>query len=140
MSKRIYESSYGSSRKLTAAERLAEIACERKAQKDGGTLRQRFWEDPAWFKFFRLQQGHANGLLKAYTPAAVFKAFEARKGLFSLGWDGLVPYIEVEQKRLDAAVGQARDAAPVEAAPADSAPRRESIDGRRSMRSKLEGL
>lgn len=137
MSKQVYESAYGATRKITAEARLAEIACSRIAAKNSKSLRLRFWIDEEWRNVFMLQQTHAISLLRVHSEQAVFKAFDANPWIFSLNFAGLKRFILEEEARLDNALKRVEEPTP-EIVSATTPPR--SAVGRPSLRSKLKDL
>jgi hypothetical protein len=141
MSKRTYDSAYGATRKITAAARLAEIACTRLAMKARQSLRLRFWLEPEWERTFLMQQRFANNLLKIYDAQAVFKAFEANDWIVSLGYQGLVKLIDAEQVKVDALVRRVDDPQPpAPNTPAAEVVRSPSMTNKQTLRSKLKDL
>lgn len=137
MSKQVYESAYGATRKITAEARLAEIACTRIAAKSSKSLRLRFWIDEEWRNTFLLQQKHAISLLRVHSEQAVFKAFEANAWIFSLNFAGLVKFILEEEAKLDNAIKRIEEHIP-DVVSSTTPPR--SAVGRPSLRSKLKDL
>lgn len=98
----VYTSSYGATRSLTAAQKLAELACERIAAKRGATLVTRFWQTKAWQVVYTTQLRHANSLLKLYDQEAVMKAFREQPHVFSLGAPFFHKHIADIQSNIDA--------------------------------------
>lgn len=72
MSKKIYDSKF-SDKKVTAAQYIAQLMCERKSKKDGVKLTGAFWNDKEWKKFFLYQVSLANNLLKIYPEGAIIQ-------------------------------------------------------------------
>lgn len=135
-----YESQYGGGW-ITAAQRLAELACERKASLKDETLNPLFWKNEPWTAQFRQQITHANRLLKEFEVAAILAALrnpQARK-VHSLGAPFFKPLIIMEQHRLS--IRQQRvDNSPIpEAANTNELPRPRTKVGR-STREKLSDL
>lgn len=79
-----YSSSYGATRPLTAPQKLAEMAVERRAAHDGLALPSRFWLTPAWRDAFGAELRAANRLLKVYQGEALFRLLAERPDLRSL--------------------------------------------------------
>ena len=72
MSKK-YPSRY-SEQRITAAQYLAELMCERQARKNSEELTKQFWNLPHWKKPFKSQLFAANGLLKLYPEVVLVRA------------------------------------------------------------------
>ena len=70
-------------KKVTAAQYLAEVVCERQAQKDKKELPKQFWNLPHWKKRFTSQLFAARGLLKLYDEVVVIKAIKSKKDLIN---------------------------------------------------------
>lgn len=98
--KSCYESRYGGGW-ITAAMRLAEMACERIA--DSTTLGNRFWQNEPWDKVFVRELTFANRLLKNYSIEAIATAYVSKAGrrVKSLGAPFFKEMIAVEQRGLD---------------------------------------
>lgn len=99
--KSCYESRYGGGW-ITAAKRLAEMACERAA--GDNTLGSRFWMRPPWDKVFIREVTFANRLLATpFAFEAIVRALVSRDGrrVRTLGAPFFKPMIEIEQRKLD---------------------------------------
>ena len=66
-----YRSRYSPRGYVHAAQYIAELICEKKAQNDKKELPLRFWELPDWKKYYRYQITLANKLIKEYGEYAV---------------------------------------------------------------------
>lgn len=132
-----YESRYGATRKITAAQRLAEIACERRAGGLGVSLPSRFWETVEWSGEFRTQLRAASALLKAYDADAVFAALAAHPKIYSMTPAFFREKVAIEQGRIDRERARAEDP---QAAPSNpnETPRRGAPKGR-GVRGMLAG-
>tara|TARA_R110002051_G_scaffold307810_1_gene379065 strand:+ start:88 stop:528 length:441 start_codon:yes stop_codon:yes gene_type:complete len=92
----------------TAAQYIAEIVCQRQAEKDNvGTPAWKFWNTDKWKKSFTHQIILANRLVKEHDERAIIKALNSARGksIYSLRFPGLKDIIEKEEKilkRLDA--------------------------------------
>jgi hypothetical protein len=94
-----YKSRY-TEKEITVAQHLAEIICERLAQKDKADLPRKFWELTKWKRTFLYQVQLANGLLKLYSEDAILAAVSKTSKIFSLNAPFLDPIIKAEQERL----------------------------------------
>ena len=65
-----YQSSYGGGW-VSAAQRIAEIMCERQAKSKKVDLPPKFWNLPTWKRSFMQQILAANSLLKVYKPKSI---------------------------------------------------------------------
>jgi hypothetical protein len=83
---KIYPSRY-TDRKADAAQILAEIMCERMAQKDKVALQPKFWSTDRWRKIYAQQLRFAYSLLQLYEPAVVSHVLRVGQGkiAYSLG-------------------------------------------------------
>lgn len=131
-----YESSYGATRRITAAQRLAELACERIAADQGRGLAARFWNTPAWREPFTVQKRFADILLKLYDAEAVMRAFRENPRVRSLGAPFFHEDLRRHQKQLEAERARALNAAPIETQSTTAAPRTGARPGR-SARARL---
>lgn len=136
---RDHQSDYGASRAITAAQKLAEVACERAAAHRGEGLGPRFWDTAAWRRAFLAQVRAAHALLKIYDHEAVFTALRANPGVRSLvpGW--VADLVRAEQDRIDAAITRADDTAPLVTGDTSAAPR-QGVRRGTSVRSRLKDL
>lgn len=78
MSKKTYDSKF-SDKKVTAAQYISQMMCERKANKDKVKLDKSFWGKPEWKKFFLYQLTLANNLLKIYPEGAIIQVLSNPK-------------------------------------------------------------
>jgi hypothetical protein len=100
MSEKIYPSRYSNGKKVSAAQYITELICEKKAKFSKMDLHYRFWLNPEWSRYYRNQIGSANKLLKDYSAKAIIKALndkEAEK-IYSLRAPHLPPIIEKCEK------------------------------------------
>jgi hypothetical protein len=96
-----FQSAYGGGY-ISAAQYLAEVACERIAAKDKKALPPKFWNLDSWKKIFLMQIRFANSLLKLYAPQAIVAAFRRSKNVYSLGakfWDKALEEEQVKYER-----------------------------------------
>ncbi len=138
--KSCYESSYAGGW-ISAAQRLAEIACERKASSQNEVLVPLFWQHDIWAKQFRQQINHANRLIKEFSMAAVLAALrrpDARR-VYSLGAPFFKPLVEAEQHKLILQEKRIDNAPTPEAGNIAEPPRPVTRVGR-SLRDKLNEL
>jgi hypothetical protein len=117
-----YASRYAPGTFVTAAQWLAEWACEREAAAAGKELSRHFWKDPVWEKKYLRQLRAAQGLLKLYSPRAVGNALRGKEGkrVRSLGAPWLDDLVRAEQAKLDAAESFRQEGGPP---PAPDGPR-----------------
>jgi hypothetical protein len=136
--KRRYASDYGAKTAITAAQKLAEIACGRIAGARERHLPARFWKIKEWLPLFSEQVCHANALLKIYPPEAIFRALDGTEGRYirSLGAPHLDPLIQREAAKLASERQRAAEAPPIEVADTTTPPRPPAVTGR-SARAKL---
>ena len=95
-----YDSRYSPDRKVTAAQYIIELICEKKAKTEGKDLPIKFWNLPEWEKFFKMQLRKCHSLLKQYHEKAIIRAlmdFGAVR-IYSLHAPWLIPIIEKYQK------------------------------------------
>ena len=88
----------------TAAQYIAEIICQRIADKDKiGTLAYKFWNNEKWKKTYIRQVGIANKLIKAWGDESVVRFIKSKKGtkILSLGIKGIECQIEIFKNHLD---------------------------------------
>lgn len=88
---------------LTAAQYIVEIVCEHKAFVDRQKLKEQFWKDPLWEKFYKLQMIAANGLLRTYREEAIISALKSKKAsrTYSLRATWLDDIIKEEQHKIE---------------------------------------
>lgn len=100
-----YPSKYSPGQFVTAAQYIAEFICEKKALINKEILKERFWSNPVWAKFYKQQILAANGLLKIYKPEAIINALKSRQAyrIFSLRAPHLDAIIDAEQRKIDLA-------------------------------------
>tara|TARA_R110002020_G_scaffold846_5_gene4201 strand:+ start:1320 stop:1760 length:441 start_codon:yes stop_codon:yes gene_type:complete len=88
----------------TAAQYIAEIVCQRQAEKDNiGTPAYKFWNTEKWKKSYTHQIILANRLVKKYDERAIVKALKGARGksIYSLRFPGLEDLIKKEQESLN---------------------------------------
>jgi hypothetical protein len=134
-----YESSHGATRSLTAAQKLAEIACERIASRDGSSLPARFWLLPQWAVAYRHQIRHANALLKIYPEETVIRAFRTASRVWSLAAPFFREQLEEHERLRQAEIKRAEAADPIDTNPTVATPRA-GVQRGRSVRSRLNKL
>lgn len=137
-----YESRWGAGF-IPAHSYLAEMMCERQAQKEGTTLFPKFWNDARWKKVFRQQQNEALILLRKHgLPAEavvrVLRSDEGRK-TYSLGAEWLDPLFDREKKRLERELEERLRNVPEEVALVVEKPR-ENFSRQKSTLGKLRDL
>lgn len=130
-----YTSDYGASGPITAAQKIAEVACGRLS---GSSLPPRFWLADPWKGAYLRQVMAANRLLKVFDEEAVFAALAAHARIREVGSSIFSEKVAVEQVRLDRERVRAESAAPIEASDASESPRPAARRG--NTRSKLKGL
>ena len=99
-------------KKVKAAQYLAEVVCERQAQKDKKELPKQFWNLPHWKKKFTSQLFAARGLLKLYDEAVIIKAVKSEKAryIYSLRAPTLDDIIKECQHTLELGKAKSKDA------------------------------
>ena len=97
-----YTSKY-TNKKVSGAQLIVEKVCEHAATKKHISLKDRFWSEPEWKSFFKLQILQANALLKTYSVNAILMALEDNRllSLYSLRAPWLEPIIIEKQRELD---------------------------------------
>ncbi len=88
----------------TAAQYIAEIVCQRQAEKDNvGTPAYKFWNTDKWKKSYTHQIILANRLVKKHDERAIIKALKSARGksIYSLRFPGLEDLIKKEQENLN---------------------------------------
>ena len=123
----------------TAAQYIAEIVCQRQAEKDNvGTPAYKFWNTEKWRKSYTHQIILANRLVKKHDERAIIKALNSGRGksIYSLRFPGLEDLIIKEEQILHRSVAQ--DSISVEDIETDSKPRKPF--GSKSAISKLRDL
>lgn len=83
MANKIYQSKYGRN-KVTCAQYITEIICERKAEVDKISLPLFFWRDKKWFGYYIFQLKLCNKLLVKFSEAALVHVVISNKNIFSL--------------------------------------------------------
>lgn len=140
--KSTYSSKY-TDRKVTAAQKMAEIMCENLARKEHSALPFKFWNTPKWEKHYKIQLFAANGLLKLYSAEAIFRGLRDKRAsnIYSLNAPFVIDELfQNEQKRIDReAVELANNPAPEEKVVTTEKPRQTFIS-KKSILSKLKGL
>lgn len=94
MSKKTYDSKF-SGKKVTAAQYVAQMMCERKALLDGVKLDGSFWNDIVWKRFFLYQNSLACNLLKIYPEGALLQVLSQMKWVWSLNTKKFLAALEV---------------------------------------------
>jgi hypothetical protein len=81
-----YQSKYTED-KITAAQYLVDIACERIAKREKETLPREYWRLDKWLKHFKRQIIAANALLKEFSCKEIVDALNSYRGknIYSLG-------------------------------------------------------
>lgn len=138
--KSCFESAYGGGW-ISGAQRLAEIACERKAASKKESLVTHFWRQPHWATIFRSQINMANRLLAEFDLEAVMAALRTTSGqrAFSLGAPFLKTLVQFEQRKLELQKQRIETAVIPEQGQTNEPPRPARKTGR-SVRDKLQGL
>ncbi len=91
----------------TAAQYIAELMCQRMAEKENkGSLAYKFWNTDKWKNAYKHQLVLANRLVKKHDERAIIKALQSNRGrnIFSLRFPKLEQMInqaEKEIKKLD---------------------------------------
>lgn len=123
----------------TAAQYIAEIVCQRQAEKDNvGTPAYKFWNTEKWKKSYTHQIILANRLVKEYDERAIIKALNSGRGrsIYSLRFPGLEDMIVKEQLALKRSDGE--ESIKLEDIDTNSKPRKPF--GKKSGMSKLRDL
>ena len=84
----------------TAAQYIAEIVCQRQAEKDNvGTPAYKFWNTEKWKKSYTHQIILANRLVNKHDERAIIKALNSNRGksIYSLRFPGLEDLIKKEE-------------------------------------------
>lgn len=127
-------------KKITPAQKIAEIIMERAIIAKGKTPPVRFWRLAAYKKDFVWQVILANRLLTRYSESAILRAVQsqAARTITSLANRRLIPLIEAEQHKLELMNSSLSNC---EAEPLDTAEKqRETFVRSTSISSKLKGL
>ena len=74
-----YESQYSPGKKVSPAQYITEIVCERRASSLKSKLPVFFWRLPDWKQYYIYQIRIANELLKSYTDKAILHALKLDK-------------------------------------------------------------
>src|SRR5688572_19284903 len=93
-----YQSSYGGGW-VSAAQRIAEIMCERQAKSKKVDLPPKFWNLPTWKRSFMQQILAANSLLKVYKPKSILSALKLQPKAFSLRAPWLIAVIKEQEAK-----------------------------------------
>lgn len=90
---------------IAPAQFLAESMCDRIARSRREKLGPKFWNEEPWKAIFLTQLAHANRLLKKFRVEAIIMALRKPQlaKAYSFGGKWLLPYFEIEQKKLDTA-------------------------------------
>lgn len=98
-----YPSKYSNGKRITSAQYITELICEKMAKKEKKDLHYRFWVTPEWEKYYRNQIASAHALLKKYSDTAIIRALNNHKAekIYSLRAPHLPAIIESEQHKLD---------------------------------------
>lgn len=89
----MYASKY-TDRQITFAQYVAELCCERAAQKQKKKLEPHFWNDKEWKALFLRQKTLAGNLLKTYSEGAIIQGLKNVKWAYSLATKALISEIE----------------------------------------------
>lgn len=139
-----FHSKYGAEF-VTAAQYLAEVMCEREAQKNKDALPMFFWKTKKWERKFLTQLQHANASLKVFAVEVILRALRSKKGsrIYSFGAQQiLLPLFEREQEvyaKEMATMNVATESDNPETVVGDKSPR-PSFQGKQSLLSKLREL
>ncbi|MFI5404949.1 MAG: hypothetical protein ACHQ1D_00400 [Nitrososphaerales archaeon] len=95
-------SSLFSDLKISAAEHITELICQKKALKDKTTLSQNFWQLPKWKTVYVREISQAHILLKTYSEKAIVAAINhpSMWAVTSLRNGNLLPIIKEEQDKV----------------------------------------
>lgn len=140
--KSTYSSKY-TDRKVTAAQRIAEIMCENLARKEHTALPFKFWNTPKWEKHYKVQLLAANSLLKLYCAEAIFCGLRDKRAsnIYSLHAPFLLDELFTgEQKRIDREAVEIKNAPTPEVKVVTTEKPRQTFIGKKSILSKLKGL
>ncbi len=112
-----YPSKYSPSGFVTAAQYIIETICEKKALSEGRALSLKFWNNPDWEKFFKMQLRKCHSLLKKYSEKAIIRALEDKRTYktYSLHAPWLLPIIEEHQRIVEADAKRIAELKPLEA-------------------------
>lgn len=89
---------------VTCAQYIAEIMCNRMAEKENvGSQAHKFWNLPKWRKHFQYQVILANRLVKKYTESAIVKAIHSPEcsRMYSLRYPPLESIIQKYEKIIE---------------------------------------
>lgn len=100
MTKKRYPSKYGGGN-ITAAQFLAELACEHDALRKSQKLPNKFWNHNKWKKHFLSQVQAAYGILKIYDPEVIINVFSNNPQLYSLRSVKLDALCDQEQRKIN---------------------------------------
>ena len=95
-----YPSRYGGGN-ITAAQFLAELACEHDALRKKQKLPNKFWNHNRWKRSFLSQVQAAYPLLKIYDDEVIINAFSSNPQLYSLRSVKLDALCDQEQRKVD---------------------------------------
>lgn len=98
-----YPSKYSNGKRVSAAQYITEMICEKKAKKDKIDIHYRFWLNKEWSGFYRNQIASANKLLSKYNETAIIRALSSNKtnNIYSLRYPNLEAIIKDEQTKLE---------------------------------------
>jgi hypothetical protein len=134
-----YESEYGALRRITAAQKAAEICCARIALFEKCPLPSRFWTEGRWKVTFSTQVKAASSLLLLYDEVAILATLSANPRIRSLTPIWVADLIAAEQASLDRRIREAERTAPIQTQETSSQPR-PGVRRASGIRAKLEGL
>ncbi len=98
-----YISKYSNGKKVSAAQYITEIICEKKAKLDKKDLHYRFWVNKEWSVYYRNQIASANKLLLKFSDTAIIRALNNSKAtkIYSLRAPHLISIIQEEEDGLN---------------------------------------
>lgn len=81
-----FNSRFSPGKKITPAQLITELICEKKAVIEGVELPDRFWDNKKWANYFKYQSKYANLLVKEYKITSLLKALRDKqtKNVYSL--------------------------------------------------------
>ena len=81
-----FDSRFSAGKKITPAQLITELICEKKAIIEGVELPDRFWSNKKWANYFKYQSKYANVLVKQHKLTSLLKALRDKrtKNIFSL--------------------------------------------------------
>lgn len=95
-----YISKYSNNTKVSAAQYITELICEKRAHQQKKDLHYKFWISKEWSAYFKNQIGSAHKLLKKHSAKAIIAALKHNeaKNIYSLRAPHLLPIIEAEEE------------------------------------------